>query len=373
MSKELVIALDVMGGDNAPGIVMAGAEIARERYPDVRFLMVGPEAKIREHLSRTPLLAKVSTIIHTDEFVSNTIKAGEALRKGRSTSMWLAIETVAKGESQAVVSAGNTGALMAMAKLSLRPLKGIDRPAIATFLPSRRGETVVLDLGANMICDAQNLVQFAMLGEVFARSLLGIPKPTIGLLNVGSEEMKGRDEVREAAAILRASYLSDQFQGFIEGDDVMAGAVDVAVTDGFTGNTALKAAEGASKLFAHYLREAFNSSLWAKLALPLIGSALKKFRYRIDPRRYNGAIFLGLNGIAVKSHGGTDDFGFANAIGVAVDLARHGFMEELRSETAVRAGTLARLPMGQVGTPGAEDRRPATADSFQSTPAQARN
>ncbi|MDI9408511.1 MAG: phosphate acyltransferase PlsX [Candidatus Pacebacteria bacterium] len=344
MSKELSIALDVMGGDNAPDIVVAGADIARERYPDVRFLLVGPEPRITAMLASRPLLAKVSKIIHTDDEVSNTVKVGEALRKGRNSSMWLAIETVAKGEAQAVVSAGNTGALMAMAKLSLRPLKGIDRPAIATFLPSRRGETVVLDLGANMICDASNLVQFAMLGEVFARSLLGIPKPTIGLLNVGSEEMKGRDEVREAAAILRNSYLSEQFQGFIEGDDIMAGAVDVAVTDGFTGNAALKAAEGASKLFAHNLREAFKSSIWARIAFPLIGSALKKFKYRIDPRRYNGAIFLGLNGISIKSHGGTDDWGFANAIGVAVDLARHDFMDELRHEMTARAGTMVLPP-----------------------------
>ena len=346
MTNQLCIALDVMGGDKAPEIVIAGAEIARIRYPEIQFLLVGPEPRIVSMLKPHPQLAQKCTIIHTDEVVSNTEKAGQALRSGRNSSMNLALQAVAEKRAQAMVSAGNTGALMAMAKLALRPIKGIDRPAIATFLPSMCGETVALDLGANMECDAQNLVQFALLGEVFARCLLGLPKPTIGLLNVGAEEMKGREELREAAAILRNSHLAPQFHGFIEGDDIMGGVVDVAVTDGFTGNSVLKSAEGASKLFAHYLREAFKNSWLAKLAYPLVKPAIGKFRYRIDPRRYNGAIFLGLNGIAIKSHGGTDGFGFANAIGVAFDLARRGFMDELRHEVESHVGkmTVAKAP-----------------------------
>ncbi|MFD2262416.1 phosphate acyltransferase PlsX [Lacibacterium aquatile] len=332
MTARTLIALDVMGGDRAPDIVVNGAHIARERFPDVDFLMVGDEAKIRPLLDRLPGLAKVSQILHTDQAVRSDEKPSVALRSGRKSSMRLALDAVSKGDAAAAVSAGNTGALMAMAKLSLRMLPGIDRPAIASFFPTQRGESVMLDLGANVTCDADNLVQFALLGDVFARTVLGLVAPSIGILNVGEEEMKGREEVREAAIRLRRTHLAPRLHGFVEGDDIPKGTVDVIVADGFTGNIALKTAEGTSRLVGHFLKESIQSNLLAKIGYLFLRPALTQFRSRIDPRRYNGAVFLGLGGIAVKSHGGTDALGFANAIGVAVDMTINGFIEKLRAE-----------------------------------------
>jgi phosphate acyltransferase len=243
--------------------------------------------------------------------------------------MQLAINAVRDGEAAGVVSAGNTGALMAMAKLTLRTLPGIDRPAIAAIFPTIRGESVMLDLGANVECDAENLVQFAIMGEVFARTVLGTVNPSFGLLNVGSEEMKGHAEIQQAAAYLRQMGESFNFHGFVEGDDIAAGTTDVVVSDGFTGNIALKTTEGTARLIKGFLGDAFRSSLSARLGFILARRGLRKMRDRIDPRRYNGAVFLGLTGIVVKSHGGTDAFGFANAIGVAVDMAANGFNEKI--------------------------------------------
>ena len=255
--------------------------------------------------------------------------------------MRLAIDAVADGQAHAVVSAGNTGALMAMAKLSLRTLPGIDRPAIAAFFPTARGESVMLDLGANVECSAENLLQFAVMGDVFARTVLGVAHPTIGILNIGAEDLKGREELRVAASMIRATHLANCFHGFVEGDDIAAGTVDVIVADGFTGNVALKTAEGTARLLGHYLRESFKHSFWGKLGYLFARPAISRFRGRTDPRRYNGAMFLGLNGIAVKSHGGTDALGFANAIGVAVDMTMHGFLDKIRgnlAETGERSG-----------------------------------
>ncbi len=329
-----------MGGDRAPEIVVQGADIARTRFPQVEFLMVGQQQRIEPLLARHSALQKITTILHTEQVVSNDEKPSVALRQGRQSSMRLAINAVAEGQAAAVVSAGNTGALMAMAKFVLRTLPGIDRPAIASFFPTSRGESVMLDLGANVDCDAQNLLQFAIMGDVFARTALGLPVPSIGLLNIGEEEMKGREELREAAALLRETHLADQFHGFVEGDDIANGTVDVIVTDGFTGNVALKTAEGTAKLISHFLKESLKHSLFAKVGYLFLRPALGRFRNRVDPRRYNGAMFLGLNGITVKSHGGTDALGFANAIGVAVDMASHGFIDKIREELArVQQGT----------------------------------
>jgi glycerol-3-phosphate acyltransferase PlsX len=249
--------------------------------------------------------------------------------------MRLAIDAVHGGEADCVVSAGNTGALMAMAKFVLKTLPGINRPAIASFFPTLRGESVMLDLGANVQCDAENLVDFAVMGNAFARSVLGLREPTYALLNVGSEEIKGHESLQEASAVLRASNLPGKFLGYVEGDDIGKGTADVIVTDGFTGNVALKTAEGTAKLINEYLRHTFRSSLLAGLGYMLARPAMKKLRERVDPRGYNGAMFLGLNGIAVKSHGGTDALGFANAIGVAVDMHRHGIIEKIRSDLAL--------------------------------------
>jgi glycerol-3-phosphate acyltransferase PlsX len=328
----LTIALDAMGGDAAPAIVVRGAELARERFPETRFLLFGDEQQIRPLLAAQPRLREVAEVRHTAERVTDDAKPSAALRTGRDTSMWRAIEAVRAGEAAAVVSAGNTGALMAIAKFVLRMPRGVDRPAICSFFPTTRGESVMLDLGANVECDAQNLVQFAVMGAFFARAVLGIERPTVGILNVGAEELKGHEAVRDAAAILRATPLPLEFEGFVEGDDIPAGTVDVIVTDGFTGNIALKTAEGTSRLYAEFLRHAFRSSWTASLGYLLARRTLQKLRERLDPRRYNGAVFLGLNGVAVKSHGGSDAFAFGNAVCVAHDMVTHGFLEGIRAE-----------------------------------------
>jgi glycerol-3-phosphate acyltransferase PlsX len=329
----MTISLDAMGGDNAPEVVIQGVEIARTRLPHIRFLLFGDRARIEPLLDRASAgLREVVEIRHTDQAVSGSDKPSQVLRNGRQSSMWLAVDSVATGEAGAVVSAGNTGALMAVSKFVLRMLPGIDRPAIAGFFPTEKAETVMLDLGANVDCSARNLVEFAVMGEVFARIVLGIEQPTVGLLNIGSEDLKGNDAVRTAAATLRDGSLPIKFFGFVEGNDIAAGLVDVVVTDGFTGNIALKTAEGTAKFYSYNLRQAFSSSWMARLGYLLARSALVKVKMRTDPRRYNGAMFLGLNGIAVKSHGGTDAVGFANAIGVAAELLTHNFNERIKRE-----------------------------------------
>jgi glycerol-3-phosphate acyltransferase PlsX len=332
MSGRVRLAIDAMGGDNAPQMKIKGLKIARKRFPAVEYLLFGDQSKIEPLLKRAQKVARQVTIRHTVEAVSNEAKPSVALRAGRQSSMRLAIEAVRDGESQGMVSAGNTGALMAMAKMVLKTLPGIDRPAMATYFPTLRGESVMLDLGANLVCDARNLVQFAIMGEVFARTLLGLDRPTVGLLNVGSEDAKGHEELRSAAASLRAVPELLQFHGFVEGTDIGQGTVDVIVTDGFTGNIALKTAEGTAKLVNAFLRGAFRSSLLARCGYLFARGALRKVRTRTDPRRYNGAMFLGLNGIVVKSHGSTDALGFANAVGVAVDMITGRINDRIRAE-----------------------------------------
>jgi glycerol-3-phosphate acyltransferase PlsX len=337
VTASITIAVDAMGGDRAPAIVLRGAEIALRRFPDVNFLLFGAEDRMRPLLSRLPNLSKRATLRHTSEIVPADAKPSVALRTARQSSMRLALDAVADGQADGMVSAGNTGALMAMAKFVLKTLPGIERPAIASLFPTRSGETVVLDLGANIECDAANLVQFALMGEVFARTVLGLTAPSVALLNVGAEDLKGNDAVRAAAAELRAGLVPIRFYGFVEGNDIPRGTVDVVVTDGFTGNVALKMAEGTARLFSEFLRSAFRHSLPARIGYLFARNALKKLRLRLDPRRYNGAIFLGLTGIAVKSHGSTDALGFANAIGVAVDMKVNGFLDKICSELACLA------------------------------------
>ena len=334
MSAGIIIALDVMGGDQAPRMVLKGADKALTRYPQAQFLLYGAEPRITPLLAKMPRLARRSTIEHTDEVVTNEAKPSVALRSGRRSSMRLAIDAVADAKADCVVSAGNTGALMAMAKFALKTLPGIDRPAIASFFPTMRGESVMLDLGANIECDADNLVQFALMGDAFARTVLGLLHPTVGLLNVGSEDLKGNDAVRAASTKLRSPDAPVKFHGFIEGNDIAAGTVDVVVTDGFTGNVALKTAEGTARMFGEFVRAAFKHSVLARIGYLFAADALKKMRQRMDPRRYNGAMLLGLNGIVVKSHGGADALGFANAIGVAVDMKVNGFVDQIRDELA---------------------------------------
>jgi glycerol-3-phosphate acyltransferase PlsX len=332
MTQEIVLALDAMGGDTAPAMVIRGAKLARVRHPNVRFLMFGDQEAITPLLRRYGKLRDASEIRHTTELIAATDKPAQALRRGKQSSMRLAIEAVGNGEAHGMVSAGNTGALMVLAKLVLKTLPGIHRPAMGSVFPTQRGESVLLDLGANLECDAQNLVQFAVMGEVFARTVLGSTRPSVGLLNVGSEELKGGETLRQAAAMLRESGLPINFHGFIEGDDIAAGTVDVIATDGFTGNVALKTAEGTARLYTEFLKSAFKRSLLARVAYLLARSALRKLRERVDPRAHNGAMFLGLNGVVVKSHGGTDHKGFANALDVAIDMVSHGVNPKIVEE-----------------------------------------
>jgi glycerol-3-phosphate acyltransferase PlsX len=333
MTKQPRLALDAMGGDNAPRIVVEGADIAVAKNPDLTLVFVGDERKIKPLLKATRYLQSAE-ILHTTEEVAPEARVSQVLRAGKQTSMWKAIELVAEGQVEAVVSAGNTGALMAMSKLQLRMIEGVSRPAIAGFFPSSSGHSCVLDLGANIECDAENLIQFAIMGSAFYRDIYGMETPSVGLLNVGEEDQKGFDYLREAAKVLNLEKLDVNYQGFVEGSDITAGSVDVIVTDGFTGNAALKTAEGVANLFQQSMREAFSASLMTKLGYLLARAGFTRLRAKLDPRNYNGAVFLGLNGISVKSHGGTDAIGYANAINVAVNMVKQGFIPEVTAAIA---------------------------------------
>lgn len=333
MTRGLTIALDGMGGDHGPETVIGGAEVASIRHPDVRFLIYGDETKIRACLEKHPRVSAVSEIVHTEVAVSMEDKPSQALRRGRKTSsMWLAIDAVKDGRAQAAVSAGNTGALMAMAKVILKTMPNVERPALAALWPTARGESVVLDLGATVGADGFQLVQFAAMGEAFARVILNVERPTVGLLNIGEEEVKGTEGVKLAAQMLREAQLPIHFHGFVEGDDISKGTVDVVVTDGYTGNIALKTAEGTVRLIVDYLRAAMRSSLLSRLGYLLAYGAFKALSTKLDPRASNGAVFLGLNGLVIKSHGGTDAVGFAAAIDVAVDAASADLLSKIAAD-----------------------------------------
>jgi glycerol-3-phosphate acyltransferase PlsX len=321
-SGAITLALDAMGGDAAPRMVVAGADRALQDHPDVRFRIFGDEAQVQPLLEGYPRLQARAVLHHTDEVVADDAKPTAALRQARASSMRLAVDAVRQHEADAAVSAGNTGALMAMAKVLLRTLPGIDRPAIASVMPAAKRPVVILDLGANAECDATNLVQFALMGTVFARTVLGVATPSVALLNIGTEAPKGDDVVQEAATRLREGELPIHFEGFVEGTGLMAGSVDVVVTDGFTGNVALKVAEGTARLIIDRFRDTLADSWAAKLGVLLARRSLGRLKAKLDPQRYNGAMFLGLGGIVVKSHGAADAAGFANAINVAVDLVQ---------------------------------------------------
>jgi len=332
VADRIVVAIDGMGGDNAPEMIVEGLDIVCRQNDDVHFLLYGDEARLKPILERYPAARAICEICHTPDAVAGDAKPTAALRSGKSTSMRLAIDAVADGKASAIVSAGNTGALMAMATIVLKTLPGIDRPAIAASLPTQRGEAVMLDLGANVECDAENLVQFAVMGEAFARNELGLAEPVVGILNVGVEMLKGNEAVKGASAILQKSHLPIKFYGFVEGDDIGKGTVDVIVTDGFSGNIALKTAEGTARMFAHYLRQSLMGSLLGKIGALIARGAIGKFRSQFDPRRYNGAMLIGLNGICVKSHGGTDGIGFAHAVDVAINLVRRNLNEVIKQD-----------------------------------------
>lgn len=336
MPPHPTIALDAMGGDIGPAVVVAAAEIARVRYPELHFQFFGDEKAIASELDHWPKLQTVTTVIHTDEVVLGTDKPSQALRRSRTSSMGLALNAVKEGAASAAVSAGNTGALMAMAVFALRTLPGIDRPALASLLPTLRAESVMLDLGANTQCTATHLVEFAVMGAAIARTMLGQRRPRVALLNIGVEEMKGTEPLRDAAAQLRASPdLPLEFIGFVEGDQISSGDIDVIVTDGFSGNIALKTAEGTAKLIAGLLKNAFQSSLWTKIGYIFAQAGMQALRDHLDPNNHNGAVFLGLNGIVVKSHGGANAVGFASAIGMARDLVMDNLAERIAQDIAL--------------------------------------
>ncbi|GAB4238810.1 MAG: phosphate acyltransferase PlsX [Methyloligellaceae bacterium] len=333
MNAPLTIALDVMGGDHGPSVAIPGAQIALVRHPNLHFLLVGDETAIRQHLESYPDVAARSEIIHTDIAISMDEKPSQALRKGRwKSGMWLAIQAVRDGNADAVISAGNTGALMAMAKFCLKTLPEIERPAIAAIWPTVESECIVLDVGANVGADAEQLVDFAMMGAAMSRALFSLDNPTVGLLNIGVEEIKGLEEVRKAGAILRESDTPFEYRGFVEGADIGQGVVDVVVTEGFSGNIALKTAEGTAKQIASYLRSAMNRSWLSRIGAFLARGAFMALKEKMDPRRANGGVFLGLNGIVIKSHGGTDATGFASAIDIGYDMARSRLVERLAED-----------------------------------------
>ncbi len=337
MSKPVRIALDAMGGDHGPSVVVPGAALALERRPDIEFHFFGSEAAIRPLLATYPRLSARTSIHHTDVAVRMGDKPSQALRRGRRTSsMWLALEAVKKGRADVTISAGNTGALMAMAKFCLRTMAPIDRPAIAAMWPTVRGESIVLDVGATIGADAQHLVDLAIMGSAMARIVFDLERPTVGLLNVGVEEIKGLDEVKAASRILKETAWSNlAYHGFVEGDDLGQGTVDVVVTEGFTGNIALKTAEGTAKQIAQYLRDAMNHSLMSKIGYLFARRAFDALRKKMDPRSVNGGVFLGLDGVVIKSHGSADPVGYAGAIEIGYDMVRHELLAKIRDSLAI--------------------------------------
>lgn len=329
MADRKVISIDGMGGDNAPGIVVEGLERFARAHPDVHFLLHGDEARLKPLLAKAPTASRRTEIRHTALSVSMDAKPGQAVRRGKGSSMWNAIESVKNGEAIAAVSAGNTGVLMGMSLLILRTIEGLRRPALVAGWPTRKGVSAVLDLGADIDADAEQLVEFAIMGQAYFKAVHHKEDPSIGLLNIGSEELKGHESIRDAARLIRQSGIRMNFHGFVEGDDIGKGTVDVVVTDGFTGNVALKTAEGLAKMISDMLKDALKSGPLAMLGALLAMPALRKFRAALDPRKVNGGVLLGLNGIVVKSHGGTDPVGFAQAISVAADMGESRFKTEI--------------------------------------------
>ncbi len=343
MPNRVRIALDAMGGDVGAAVVVPGAELSLLRHPNIEFLLFGNAAAVEPLLDAHPRLKTAARVVHTDVAVRMDDKPSQALRRGRwRSSMWLAVDAVKKHEADVAVSAGNTGALMAMAKFNLRMLAGIDRPAIAALWPTLKGESIVLDLGASIGADAEHLVDLAAMGSAMARALFDLDRPTVGLLNIGVEEVKGLEEVREAGRILREAKLPNlDYVGFIEGTDIGEGTVDVVVTEGFAGNIALKTAEGTARQLIGYLRNAMNRTWRARLGYALAREAFDLMREKMDPGKANGGVFLGLNGIVIKSHGGADAEGFAAAIDLGYDMVRYELIGKISQALERKPGEVA--------------------------------
>lgn len=355
MAEPSVIAIDAMGGDFGPPVTVPGAEIARARHPSLRFLFVGDEARIKPELDRSPALRAVSQVVHTESVIAMDAKPSQAVRRGKGSSMWLTLEAVRDRRADFAVSAGNTGALMALSRLHLKTMPGIDRPALAGQWPTIHRPSIVLDVGANIGASARELADFALMGAAMSRAVFGIERPTVGLLNVGSEEIKGVEEVKQAHAWLKQIDVGIDYKGFVEGDQIGQGVVDVVVVEGFAGNIALKTAEGTAKQIGTYLREAMTSSILTKLGALIAKRGFLVFKDRIDPRRVNGGTFLGLDGISIKSHGGTDALGFASAIEVGYGMARSGIVARLAADVAAFHGKLDAIEAAASAAPKGAD------------------
>jgi glycerol-3-phosphate acyltransferase PlsX len=350
MPDKVRIALDAMGGDHGASVVLPGADISLTRHPDIDYLLFGDRAMLEPLLAGLPRLRARARVVHTDVAIRMDDKPSQALRYGRwKSSMWLAIDAVKKGEADAAISAGNTGALMAMARFNLKTIEGIERPAIAALWPTVRGESIVLDVGASIGGDEAHLINLAAMGTAMARVLFDVDRPTVGLLNIGVEEVKGLEQVREAGRILReGNFPHFDYHGFVEGDDIGKGTVDVVVTEGFAGNIALKTAEGTARQVGEYLRAAMSRTWRARLGYLLARHAFRTLRDKMDPRKANGGVFLGLNGIVIKSHGGADAEGFASAIDIGYDMVRYELLAKIGETMAqdLQATASARLAGG---------------------------
>jgi glycerol-3-phosphate acyltransferase PlsX len=350
MPDKVRIALDAMGGDHGASVVLPGADISLTRHPDIEYLIYGDRAVVEPLLSGLPRLKDGARLVHTEVAIRMDDKPSQALRYGRwKSSMWLALDAVKKGEADVAVSAGNTGALMAMSRFNLKMIEGIERPAIAAVWPTVRGESIVLDVGASIGGDEAHLINLAAMGSAMAQVLFDVERPTVGLLNIGVEEIKGLEQVREAGRILReGNFPHFDYHGFVEGDDIGKGTVDVVVTEGFAGNIALKTAEGTARQFAEYLRAAMNRTFAARMGYLLARQAFRTLREKMDPRKANGGVFLGLNGIVIKSHGGADAEGFASAIDMGYDMVRYELLNKIGDAMArdLQATATARLASG---------------------------
>ena len=342
MPASCTIAIDAMGGDFGPEATVAGAALTAERHPSATFIFYGDSARIEAVLAGRPRLEGRSRVVHTDLVVAMDDKPSQAMRRGKGTSMWLALDAVQRKEAHAAVSAGNTGALMAMAKLILRTLPGIERPAIAALWPTIKSECIVLDVGANIGASAHQLADFALMGAAMARAIFHLERPTVGLLNVGVEEIKGAEEVKEAHALLKRPELDAPiiYKGYVEGNEIGQGAADVVVVEGFAGNIALKTAEGTARQIGHYLKAALSHSVLSKLGALLAQGAFRILKQKMDPGRVNGGTFLGLNGIVIKSHGSADGPSFASAVDLGYEMAESELLERLASDIATLHGKL---------------------------------
>lgn len=329
MLNEVKIAIDAMGSDHGPSAIVSGAALSKERNPSSKYVFFGNEVEIKKETIKHKILYNSYEIINSKEIINPEDKPSQAIRKMKNTSMGMSLEHLSKKNVHAVVSAGNTGALMGISRLKIKTLAGILRPAIAATVPHSNGEFVLLDLGANTVCNAENLVQFAIMGTEFAKVVLGKPDPKVAILNIGTEQEKGKDFIHNATDLIKNTYIKNNFIGYVEGNEITKGVADVVVTDGFSGNIALKTAEGVANLCGKYIKGLFSNSISGKLSYYLLKTPLTTLKDKLDPRKRNGALFLGLNGIVVKSHGGADETSFASAIDIAFEFTKEGVGDKI--------------------------------------------